>query len=87
MIVWINGAFGAGKTQAARELLRRCPGLVLSDPEEPGFGIHHMLPRELRGDCQDFPAWRQAVREALARIDDAGHTVVAPMTLIEVSPS
>lgn len=83
MIVWINGPFGAGKTQAARELLRRRPRLVPADPEEPGVGIHRILPRELRGDFQDFPAWRQAVREALARIDDAGHTVVAPMTLIE----
>lgn len=83
MIIWINGAFGSGKTQAAYELVRRHPGLVLSDAEEPGCGLHRMLPPELRGDFQDFPAWRSGVRQALARVDDAGLDVVAPMTLIE----
>lgn len=83
MIVWVNGAFGAGKTQTAFELVRRCPGLLLSDAEEPGFGILRMLPRELRGDFQDFPAWRDAVRQALGRIDAAGRDVVVPMTVIE----
>lgn len=83
MIVWVNGAFGAGKTQAAYELRRRCPGLLLADPELPGFGMHRMLPPDLRGDFQGFPAWRDAVRQVLGRIDEAGRDVVAPMTLIE----
>lgn len=83
MIIWINGAFGAGKTQAAFELVRRNPGLVLSDPEEPGFGLNRMVPSDLRGDFQDFPAWRDGVRQALARIAESGRDVVAPMTLIE----
>lgn len=83
MIIWINGAFGSGKTQAAFELVRRQPALTLADPEEPGFGLHRMLPPDLRGDFQDFPAWRDAVRQALSLIDDAQRDVIAPMTLIE----
>lgn len=83
MIVWINGAFGSGKTQAAFELVRRNPTLVLSDPEEAGFGLNRMMPSELRCDFQDFPAWRDGVRQALRRIAETGRDVVAPMTLIE----
>lgn len=56
MIIWINGAFGAGKTQAAYELLRRTDRSVLCDPEVVGYGLHRMVPRGVRGDFQDLPA-------------------------------
>ncbi len=56
MLLWINGPFGGGKTQTAFELHRRVPGSVVCDPEEVGFGLHRMIPRELRPDFQDFPA-------------------------------
>ena len=43
-----------------------------------------MLPPQLRGDFQDFPAWRQGVYEVLdLALRSAGGTVIAPMTLIE----
>ena len=37
MIIMVNGAFGAGKTSVANELLRRLDGAMLFDPEEVGF--------------------------------------------------
>lgn len=49
MIVWINGAFGAGKTPAAYELVRRTEDSFLSDPELARFGLHRMVPRAARG--------------------------------------
>jgi hypothetical protein len=84
MIVWINGAFGAGKSQAAFELFRRTDRSALCDPEQVGFGLHRMAPRELRGDFQDLPAWRIGVVDQLASVDRSGRydLVVAPMTLI-----
>ncbi|MBQ0895813.1 hypothetical protein KBX37_22400 [Micromonospora sp. U56] len=33
MIVWLNGAFGAGKTTVAAELCQRLPGARRFDPE------------------------------------------------------
>src|SRR5580700_9159531 len=84
MLVWINGPFGGGKTQTAHELRRRLPGSVICDPEEVGFGLHRMTPPGLRGDFQDFPAWREGVFEVLdLALRSAGGTVIAPMTLIE----
>lgn len=37
MIIWINGAFGSGKTNTAYELKRRIPNAFVYDPEEAGF--------------------------------------------------
>lgn len=84
MLVWINGPFGGGKTQAAYELRRRLGGSVVCDPEHVGFGLHRMMPRGLRGDFQDLPAWRQGVYEVLDLVlTEHRGTVIAPMTLVE----
>ncbi|MFF3858332.1 AAA family ATPase [Streptomyces sp. NPDC002209] len=84
MIIWLNGPFGGGKTQTAYELHRRLPGSVVCDPEHLGFGLHRMMPPELRGDFQDLPAWRQGVFEVLdlAAERHAG-PVLVPMTVTE----
>ncbi|NLU65899.1 ATP-binding protein [Streptomyces sp. HNM0574] len=45
-----------------------------------------MLPREHRGDFQDFPAWRQGVYEALSALLTAREErgpVLVPMTVVD----
>ncbi|MFZ4182267.1 ATP-binding protein [Streptomyces pseudogriseolus] len=84
MLLWINGPFGGGKTQTAHEIRRRLPGSVVCDPEEPGFGLQRMLPRELRGDFQDLKAWRQGVVEVLdLTLTRREGVVIAPMTVTD----
>lgn len=85
MIVWINGAFGGGKTHTAYELVRRCEGAVLVDPEVIGFGLQRSLPPGLRVDFQEMPSWRRGVVEVLDRAERSGAyaAVVVPMTLVE----
>ena len=81
--MWINGPFGGGKTQTAYEIRRRLPGSVVCDPEAVGFGLHLMTPARLRGDFQDFPAWRQGVYEVLDLVlSKHDGPVIAPMTLV-----
>lgn len=83
MIVWLNGAFGAGKTQTAYELRRRLPGSYVYDPENAGFFIRDNLPPGLGlDDFQDFPMWRAFNLEMLDYIASRyeGHVIV-PMTL------
>jgi hypothetical protein len=82
MLIWINGTFGVGKTQAAHELQRRLPGSIVSDPELPGLGIQRMYPRPLRIDFQDTPWWAPVITEVLADLSAThpGHVIV-PMTL------
>lgn len=83
MLVWINGAFGAGKTQTAFELHRRVAHAHVADPELIGIAIHRMLPASARGDFQDRPQWRSAVIATLTDVVAAhpGVTIV-PMTLV-----
>ena len=85
MIVWVNGAFGVGKSHTAAELVRRVPGAVLCDPEPPGFGLQSMQPKPMRTDFQDIEGWRVAIREVIAGVDHDGRwpVVVVPMTIID----
>ena len=84
MLIWINGPFGAGKTVTAYELHRRLPGSVVCDPEHVGFGLRRMLPPSLRGDFQDLPVWRTAVRDLMRQTLTAYHgPVIVPMTLAD----
>ncbi|MFF7052989.1 NUDIX domain-containing protein [Streptomyces griseorubiginosus] len=86
MIVWINGAFGAGKTTAARELIELIPNSTLFDPEEIGAAVVRLLPpKHLAevGDFQDLPIWRRLVIDtAAAMLAELGGTLVVPMTLL-----
>ncbi|MEV0688935.1 NUDIX domain-containing protein [Streptomyces sp. NPDC050388] len=86
MIVWINGAFGAGKTTTARELIELIPNSALFDPEVIGGALGHLLPpKHLAevGDYQDLPIWRRLVIDtAAAMLAELGGTLVVPMTLL-----
>nr|WP_042433618.1 NUDIX domain-containing protein [Streptacidiphilus anmyonensis] len=72
MIVWLNGAFGAGKTTTARELQQLIPGSRVFDPEEVGTLLRDRLlpPERLAGlgDYQDLLAWRRLVPDTLAAL-------------------
>ncbi|BBY86085.1 AAA family ATPase [Mycolicibacterium tokaiense] len=83
MLIWINGAFGAGKTHTAHELHRRLPGSHVADPELIGFAMHKMLPAAARDDFQDLPGWRAAVVATLRATEQAADgPVIVPMTIV-----
>jgi hypothetical protein len=84
MLLWINGPFGGGKTHTAHEIVRRLPNSVVCDPEHLGVGLHRMMPRQLRGNFQDIPAWRQGTFEVLDLVlGNHDGDVIVPMTIIE----
>ncbi|MFD3587810.1 NUDIX domain-containing protein [Streptomyces sp. NPDC058683] len=86
MIVWVNGAFGAGKSTTARELIELIPNSTLFDPEIIGGALTHLLPAKHlaeAGDFQDLPIWRRLVIDtAAAMLAELGGTLVVPMTLL-----
>lgn len=86
MIVWINGAFGAGKTSAARELIDLIPNSTVYDPEIVGGALRHLLPQKRLAevtDYQDLPMWRRMVVDAAAAmLAEVGGVLVVPMTLL-----
>ncbi len=87
LILWVNGAFGSGKTQTSHELHRRIPNSYVFDPENAGFYIRRNVPKELRlGDFQDFPMWRSIAYEMLGYLDrEYGGIVIVPMTVVDPS--
>ncbi|NUK00406.1 NUDIX hydrolase [Streptomyces lunaelactis] len=86
MIVWINGAFGAGKTSTARELIDLIPNSTLFDPELIGGSLGALLPQKRLAevsDYQDLPIWRRLVVDtAAALLAELGGVLVVPMTLL-----
>jgi 8-oxo-dGTP pyrophosphatase MutT (NUDIX family)/predicted kinase len=85
-VVWINGAFGAGKTTTARELIELIPNSTLFEPEVIDAALAHLLPPKHlaeAGDLQDLPIWRRLVIDtAAAMLAELGGTLVVPMTLL-----
>ncbi|MDG4860586.1 NUDIX hydrolase [Streptomyces sp. T-3] len=86
MIVWVNGAFGAGKSSAARELVDLIPNSTLFDPEVIGGGLAQLLPAKRLAavrDFQDLAIWRRLVVDAAAALlAEVGGVLVVPMTLL-----
>jgi broad-specificity NMP kinase len=84
MIIWINGAFGCGKTQTAFELHRRIPNSYVYDPENAGFFIRKNLPKEIHtGDFQDYQMWREFNYSMLKHLSDQyDGTIIVPMTVV-----
>ena len=82
MIVWINGAFGAGKSTTAALLVERIPNSRLFDPEYVGYLLTTFVDAPT-GDFQDLPLWRTLTVETMKGLDLAyDHTWIAPMSLI-----
>jgi chloramphenicol 3-O-phosphotransferase len=83
MLIWLNGAHGAGKTTVARRLTATRPGLRLIDPERIGFMLRRLWPGGGPADFQNLPAWRALTRDTLRALaaDPAVEDLVVPMTL------
>ncbi len=84
MIIWINGAFGSGKTTCAYELNRRLPNSHVYDPENIGYFIRKNIPEKLNEpDFQDHEQWRLFNYEMLKYLSDAfDGVIIVPMTLV-----
>jgi adenylylsulfate kinase-like enzyme len=86
VIIWVNGAFGAGKTTLSDELLLRLPDAMLFDPEWVGHILGRWVPPADSGDFQDIPAWRKLTAEfALTLRSEYGRPLVVPMTVVDAA--
>lgn len=83
MIIWINGAFGSGKTQTAHELHRRIKNSYVYDPENIGFFIRDNTPSELKNsDFQNYYLWRAFNCDMLSYIaQNYNGIIIVPMTI------
>lgn len=83
MIIWLNGAFGSGKTTCAFELNRRLPNSFVYDPENAGYFIRNNTPKEIqKSDFQDHRQWRSFNYEMLKYIArEYLGIIIVPMTI------
>ncbi|WP_152658492.1 AAA family ATPase [Oceanobacillus sp. CFH 90083] len=86
-IIWLNGAFGAGKTQTAYELHRRLEESFVYDPENIGFFLNQNLPGKLKkNDFQDYEMWREFNYRTIAYIaEHYEYPIIVPMTVTNKS--
>lgn len=85
MIIWLNGAFGIGKTQTAFELHSRISGSFVFDPEQIGFFLRRIVPSEVCvGDFQNHRIWREYTRQGLQYVaENFAGTIIVPMTVVD----
>ncbi|MFC4410411.1 AAA family ATPase [Chungangia koreensis] len=88
MIILINGAFGAGKTTVAEELLHKIKGSMIYDPEVVGYMLRHIIPDEVKadgertGDFQDLRPWKTLVVKVAEELKSTyGKHLLVPMTI------
>ena len=84
-LLWINGAFGSGKTTTALELNRRLSKSFVYDPENAGSFIRSNTNGLFSdGDFQDIPLWREMNYKILRMIaENYDGIVIVPMTLVD----
>ena len=84
MLIWINGAFGVGKTSVAKELARAMPEAMEFDPEQIGFMLRRMIAaRDRPADFQDLKLWRELVVQVAAGwMRQFGRPLLMPMTVV-----
>jgi len=86
VIIWLNGAFGAGKTTTAAELAGTMPSARLFDPEMVGYLLMEYLKDHDFYDFQELPAWRTlvpAVTNEIARF--TGQHLIATQAVLNES--
>ncbi|UJP39687.1 AAA family ATPase [Cellulomonas palmilytica] len=86
MILWLNGAFGVGKTTCATQLAARRPHTRTHDPEALGWWLSRTVGRVTGvSDYQDLRAWRRGTVRATSRRADGTDLVVVPMSLLDAA--
>jgi len=84
MIIWINGAFGSGKSSVAEAISRELKPSFIYDPEQVGYFLWDCFPDELKrkGDFQHIKIWREFNCKILKHIyDNYSGTIIVPMTI------
>jgi len=84
MIIWINGAFGSGKSSVAEAIHKKVSHSFLYDPEQVGYFLWDNFPPELKrkGNFQHMDIWREFNYKILKHIN-ANYTgaIIVPMTV------
>ena len=84
-VIWLNGAFGAGKTTVARKLASLLPDAMTLDPEDIGAMLRTVIPAaQQTGDFQDLRMWRSLTVAAIEGVlQDFPGLLLVPVTVVD----
>jgi hypothetical protein len=83
VIIWLNGAFGGGKTSTAVELASILPGARQFDPEWVGYMLRANLADQKFTDFQQLRPWRTLVPAVMQEVVDlTGQHLIAVQTVL-----
>jgi gluconate kinase len=83
MIIWLNGAFGSGKTTIANLLQQKFSSSFIYDPENLGDFLLNNLPKSMqKNDFQEYPEWREWNTQLLKKLEkEYTGVIIVPMTI------
>jgi len=84
MIIWINGAFGSGKTSVAQAIHQKVSNSFIYDPEQVGYFLWNNFPDALKrkGNFQHMDIWREFNYKILKHINaNYSGAIIVPMTI------
>ena len=84
MVIWLNGAFGSGKSSVAEAINKRIHKSFVYDPEQVGYFLWDNFPDELKrkGNFQHMDIWREFNYKILKHIDSYyDGVIIIPMTI------
>jgi hypothetical protein len=80
VIIWINGAYTAGKSTIAAELVKQRPEALLYDPEPLGYYLRDTVkPAERARDYQELAIFAPVVVEVARQLYGYGRSLVMPL--------
>ncbi|RAI82466.1 adenylyl-sulfate kinase [Macrococcoides goetzii] len=86
-VIWINGAFGVGKTTVANLLKVKIINSIIFDPEIAGTMLNKIYPEEMKKEnFQDYIEWRNINNEILRKlIEGTDKIIIIPMTITNLN--
>lgn len=84
MILWLNGAYGAGKSTTAELIQRLRPHTLLFDAEAVGNAVRDNLEQVVyHTEFPEYELWREFVAKLLLELGKDPETlVIVPMTVL-----
>ena len=84
MILWINGAFGSGKSSVAEAINKKVNPSFIYDPEQVGYFLWSVFPDVMKrkDDFQHLTIWREFNYKILKHINENySGLIIVPMTI------
>ena len=87
MIIWINGAYGVGKSALAKEMNYEIKDSFIFDAEAVGNAIRDNMPKAFWHDTfEDYPLWCEVCYKLLKHLDFVYKGIIlVPMTIIKIN--